>query len=277
MVYVLSDPSNRRVPLSGASIPPERVQDAEVLTRGIDRHLRDRHDPVRARLWQSGGQLTTDYVRHAMQDPADRGPSPYSAPDTVKTVNTARVDGDGGAPASGGRSGESSTPGRSEGPGSRAADGDTAAELATPGTTSGTSVFAVTDIAGEVRDPDEDGTGTSGADLDSMVRDLELADNGPAASGSGTIRRLPTGAEADHYGDLLHDPDYNPNTFDALPTATQDAVSTYTRSPWLNDFARLHPLNEATVQAELDRIRDESRPHPGWQIYEIGDGRWPDL
>ncbi|WP_325097012.1 ADP-ribosyltransferase, partial [Nocardiopsis alborubida] len=36
-------------------------------------------------------------------------------------------------------------------------------------------------------------------------------------------------------------------------------------------------MNEATVQAELDRIRDESRPHPGWQIYEIGDGRWPDL
>ncbi|NKZ02142.1 hypothetical protein HGB44_31480, partial [Nocardiopsis dassonvillei subsp. albirubida] len=219
-MYVVSDPSDRRVPLSGESVPPERVQDAEVLTRGIDRHLRDRHDPVRARLWQSGGQLTTDYVRHAMQDPADRGPAPYSAPDTVTTVNTARVDGDGGAPASGGRSGESSTPGR---------------------------------------------TATD--------------NNAPAGSGpgTGTIRRLPTGAEADHYGDLLHDPDYNPNTFDALPTATQDAVSAYTRSPWLNRFARLHPLNEATVQAELDRIRDESRPHPGWQIYEIGDGRWPDL
>ncbi|NKY82451.1 hypothetical protein HGB46_28310, partial [Nocardiopsis dassonvillei] len=99
----------------------------------------------------------------------------------------------------------------------------------------------------------------------------------PAASGSGTIRRLPTGAETDRYGDLLHDPAYNPNTFDALPTATQDAVSAYTWSAWLNDFARLHPLNEATVQAELDRIREESRSHPGWQVYEIGGGRWPDL
>ncbi|MEE2046238.1 ADP-ribosyltransferase, partial [Nocardiopsis tropica] len=101
--------------------------------------------------------------------------------------------------------------------------------------------------------------------------------DGPAASGSGTIRRLPTGAEADRYGDLLHDPGYNPNAFDVLPTATQDTVSAYTRSPWLNRFARLSPLNEATVQAELDRIRNESRAHPGWQVYEIGGGRWPDL
>ncbi|WP_317847025.1 ADP-ribosyltransferase, partial [Nocardiopsis deserti] len=220
LVYVVSDPSDRRVPLSGESVPPERVQDAEVLARGIDRQLRDRHDPVRARLWQPGGQLTTDYVRYATQDPADRGPSPYGAPDTVTTVNTALVDGDGGAPVSEGRSGESSTPGR---------------------------------------------TATD--------------NNAPAASGpgSGTIRRLPTGAEADRYGDLLHDPGYNPHTFDALPTPTQDAVSAYTRSPWLNRFARLHPLNEATVQAELDRIRDESRSHPGWQVHEIGGGQWPDL
>ncbi|MEV6819996.1 ADP-ribosyltransferase [Nocardiopsis dassonvillei] len=218
LVYVLSDPSDRRVPLSGESIPPERVRDAETLARGIDRHLRDRHDPVRARLWQPGGQLTTDYVRYAMQDPADRGPSPYGAPDTVKTVNMALVDGDGDASAPQGRSGESSTPGRT------ATDND-----------------------------------------------------GPAASGSGTIRRLPTEADTERYGALLHDPDYNPNTFDALPTATQDAVSAYTWSAWLNDFARLHPLNEETVQAELDRIREESRSHPGWQVYEVGGGRWPDL
>ncbi|MFE1470728.1 ADP-ribosyltransferase [Nocardiopsis dassonvillei] len=147
-----------------------------------------------------------------------------------------------------------------------------------PGTTSRTTVFAMTDIAGEVRDPDGDGTGMSGADLDSLARGLGLTDtDDPAASGSGTIRRLPTGAETDRYGTLLHDPAYNPNAFDALPTATQDAVSAYTRSSWLNRFARLNPLNEATVQAELDRIRDQSRPHPGWQVYEIGDGRWPDL
>ncbi|NKY82434.1 hypothetical protein HGB46_28225, partial [Nocardiopsis dassonvillei] len=160
-MYVLSDPSDRRVPLSGGSIPPERVRDAETLSRGIDRHLRDRHDPVRARLWLPGGRLTTDYVRYAMQDPADRGPSPYGAPSPVTTVNTALVDGDGDAPAPQGRSGESSTPDR---------------------------------------------TATD--------------NNDPAASGSGTIRRLPTGAETDRYGDLLHDPAYNPNTFDALPTAT---------------------------------------------------------
>ncbi|XKK38258.1 hypothetical protein HFP72_27360 [Nocardiopsis sp. ARC36] len=201
-------------------MPAERVRDAEALARGIGRHLRDRHDPVRARLWQPGGRLTTDYVRYAMQDPADRGPSPYGAPDTVTTVNTALVDGDGDASASEGRSGESSTPGRTA--------------------------------------TDNDGRAASG-------------------SGSGTIRRLPTGAEADRYGDLLHDPGYNPNAFDVLPTATQDTVSAYTRSPWLNRFARLSPLNEATVQAELDRIRNESRAHPGWQVYEIGDGRWPDL
>ncbi|WP_370449160.1 hypothetical protein, partial [Nocardiopsis sp. TNDT3] len=147
-----------------------------------------------------------------------------------------------------------------------------------PGTTSRTTVFAMTDIAGEVRDPDGDGTGMSGADLDSLARGLGLTDtDDPAVSGSGTIRRLPTGAETDRYGTLLHDPAYNPNTFDALPTATQDAVSAYTRSSWLNRFARLNPLDEATVQAELDRIRDQSRPHPGWQVYEIGDGRWPDL
>ncbi|APC34958.1 hypothetical protein A9R04_09780 [Nocardiopsis dassonvillei] len=218
LVYVLSDPSDRRVPLSGESIPPERVRDAETLARGIDRHLRDRHDPVRARLWLPGGRLTTDYVRYAMQDPADRGPSPYGAPAPVTTVNTALVDGDGDAPAPQGRSGESSTPDR---------------------------------------------TATD--------------NNDPAASGSGTVRRLPTGAETDRYGTLLHDPAYNPNAFDALPTATQDAVSAYTWSAWLNDFARLHPLNEATVQAELDRIREESRSHPGWQVYEIGGGRWPDL
>ncbi|NKY82350.1 hypothetical protein HGB46_27770, partial [Nocardiopsis dassonvillei] len=90
-----------------------------------------------------------------------------------------------------------------------------------PGTTSRTTVFAMTDIAGEVRDPDGDGTGMSGADLDSLARGLGLTDtDDPAASGSGTIRRLPTGAETDRYGDLLHDPAYNPNTFDALPTAT---------------------------------------------------------
>ncbi|MFF8764080.1 ADP-ribosyltransferase [Nocardiopsis dassonvillei] len=147
-----------------------------------------------------------------------------------------------------------------------------------PGTTSRTTVFAMTDIAGEVRDPDGDGTGMSGADLDSLARGLGLTDtDGSAASGSRTIHRLPTGAETDRYGDLLHDPAYNPNTFDALPTATQDAVSAYTRSSWLNRFARLSPLDEATVQAELDRIREESRPHPGWQVYEIGGGRWPDL
>ncbi|PDP87317.1 hypothetical protein CQJ94_12590 [Glycomyces fuscus] len=125
LVYVVSDPSDRRVPLSGGSAPPERVRDAEVLARGIGRQLRDRHDPVRARLWLPGGRLTTDYVRYAMQDPADRGPFPYGAPDTVKTVNTALVDGDGGAPASGGRSGESSAPDLTEGVGSRATEGDT--------------------------------------------------------------------------------------------------------------------------------------------------------
>ncbi|MCP3017090.1 hypothetical protein NGM33_27540, partial [Nocardiopsis dassonvillei] len=219
LVYTVSDPSDRRVPLSGGSVPPERVRDAETLARGIGRHLRDRHDPVRARLWQPGGRLTTDYVRYAMQDPADRGPSPYGAPDTVTTVNTALMDGDADAPSSQGRTGEASTPGRT------------------------------------------------------------ATDNAPAASGSGSgsIRRLPTGAEADRYGDLLHDPDYNPNTFDALPTPTQDAVFAYTRSPWLNRFARLDPLNEATVQTELDRIRNESQPHPGWQVYEIGGGQWPDL
>ncbi|ASU59010.1 hypothetical protein CGQ36_16195 [Nocardiopsis dassonvillei] len=147
-----------------------------------------------------------------------------------------------------------------------------------PGTTSRTTVFAMTDIAGEVRDPDGDGTGMSGADLDSLARGLGLTDtDGSAASGPGTIHRLPTGAETDRYGALLHDPAYNPNTFDALPTATQDAVSAYTRSSWLNRFARLSPLDEATVQAELDRIREESRSHPGWQVYEIGGGRWPDL
>ncbi|MFD3688650.1 ADP-ribosyltransferase [Nocardiopsis sp. NPDC058631] len=155
-----------------------------------------------------------------MQDPADRGPSPYGAPDTVKTVNMALVDGDGDVSALEGRFGPAPTPGRTA--------------------------------------TDNDGPAAS-------------------ASGSGTIRRLPTAVEADRYGGLLHDPGYNPNTFDALPTATQDAVSAYTRSPWLNRFARLRPLNEATVQAELDRIRDESRSHPGWQVYEIGGGRWPDL
>ncbi|MFJ9552529.1 ADP-ribosyltransferase [Nocardiopsis sp. NPDC101807] len=217
LVYTVSDPSNRRVPLSGDALPAERVRDAGVLARGIGRHLRDRHDPVRARLWQAGGRLTTDYVRYAMQDPADRDPSPYDAPDTVKTVNTALVDSDQDAPTPQTPPGEPPTPHR---------------------------------------------TTTHNDD--------------PAASGSGTIRRLPTGAETDRYGALLHDPGYNPNAFDALPTATQDAVSAYTRSSWLNRFARLRPLNEATVQAELDRIRDESRSHPGWQVYEIGGGRWPD-
>ncbi|WP_047869813.1 ADP-ribosyltransferase [Nocardiopsis sp. RV163] len=139
LVYVLSDPSNRRVPLSGESAPPERVQDAESLARGIGRQLRDRHDPVRARLWLPGGRLTTDYVRYAMQDPEDRGPSPYDAPDAVKTVNTALVDGDGDAPASGEGPGETSAPGRT------ATDTD--------------------DTAAEVRDPDGDGTGTAGAPL----------------------------------------------------------------------------------------------------------------
>ncbi|WDZ92958.1 ADP-ribosyltransferase [Nocardiopsis sp. HUAS JQ3] len=218
LVYTVSDPSDRRVPLSGESIPAERVRDAEVLARGIGRHLQDRHDPVRARLWQPGGRLTTDYVQYAMQDPADRGPSPYGAPDTVKTVNTALVDGDEDAPAPEGRSEEPPTPPRT-------------------------------------------------------ATDNEV----PAASGSGTIRRLPTVAETDRYGDLLHDPGYNPNAFDTLPTASQDAVSSYTRSSWLNRFARMRPLNEATVQAELDRARDESRSQPGWQVYEIGGGRWPDL
>ncbi|PDP87488.1 hypothetical protein CQJ94_11595, partial [Glycomyces fuscus] len=218
LVYVVSDPSDRRVPLGDESVPPERVRDAEALARGIERHLRDRHDPTRARLWLPGGRLTTDYVRYAMQDPADRGPSPYDAPDTATTVNTALVGGDKDTSASEGRSGGTPTPVRTA-------------------------------------------TGT----------------DGPAASGSGTIRRLPTAAEADRYGDLLHDPGYNPHTFDALPTATQDSVLAYTRSPWLNRFARLRPLNEATVQAELDRIRDESRSHPGWQVYEIGGGRWPGL
>ncbi|WDZ90774.1 ADP-ribosyltransferase [Nocardiopsis sp. HUAS JQ3] len=112
LVYTVSDPSDRRVPLSGESIPAERVRDAEVLARGIGRHLQDRHDPVRARLWQPGGRLTTDYVQYAMQDPADRGPSPYGAPDTVKTVNTALVDGDEDAPAPEGRSEEPPTPPR---------------------------------------------------------------------------------------------------------------------------------------------------------------------
>ncbi|WP_306371567.1 ADP-ribosyltransferase, partial [Nocardiopsis sp. CC223A] len=162
--------------------------------------------------------------------------------------------------------------------GSRAPVPAPAAEASGSGTTSGPIVFALTDIAGEVRDPDGDGGGMSGADLDSLARGLGLTDtDDPAASGSGAIRRLPTGVDADRYGQLLHDPDYNPNTFDALPTAAQDAVSAYTRSSWLNRIARLSPLNEATVQAELDRIRDESRPHPGWQVYEIGGGRWPGL
>ncbi|XKK42369.1 hypothetical protein HFP72_03645 [Nocardiopsis sp. ARC36] len=110
LVYTVSDPSNRRVPLSGESVPAERVRDAEALARGIGRHLRDRHDPVRARLWQPGGRLTTDYVGYAMQDPADRGPSPYDAPNTVKTVNTALVDDDRDAPAPQEQSGELSGP-----------------------------------------------------------------------------------------------------------------------------------------------------------------------
>ncbi|MDE3721919.1 ADP-ribosyltransferase [Nocardiopsis sp. N85] len=163
-------------------------------------------------------------------------------------------------------------------PGSRAPAPVPAVEASGSGTTSGPVVFALTDITGEVRDPDEDAAGMSGAQLDSLARGLGLTDtDDTAASGSGTIRRLPTGADADRYGDLLHDPGYNPNAFDAQPTATQDAVAAYTRSAWLNRIARMSPLNEATVQAELDRIRDESRSHPGWQVYEIGGGRWPDL
>ncbi|MFJ9558402.1 ADP-ribosyltransferase [Nocardiopsis sp. NPDC101807] len=112
LVYTVSDPSNRRVPLSGDALPAERVRDAGVLARGIGRHLRDRHDPVRARLWQAGGRLTTDYVRYAMQDPADRDPSPYDAPDTVKTVNTALVDNDQDTPTPQTPPGEPPTPHR---------------------------------------------------------------------------------------------------------------------------------------------------------------------
>ncbi|MFF1674031.1 ADP-ribosyltransferase, partial [Nocardiopsis flavescens] len=139
------------------------------------------------------------------------------------------------------------------------------------------AVLAVTDIAGEVRAPEGDG-----ADLDGLARGLGLTDtDDPSADtgarGAGEIRRLPTGADADRYGALLHDPAHNPNTFDALPAAARDTVSSHTRDPWLSGFARLRPLDEATVQAELDRIRRESGAHPGWLVYEAGGGRWPDL
>lgn len=125
LVFTLSDPANLRTPADPDAFPADKAEDAATLLRGVERNLRDRHDPARARLWLPGGRLTTDYVRYAMRDPADRGPSPYGAPDTVTTVNTALVDGGGDASAPQGRSGESSAPDRTGNPGTRATEGDT--------------------------------------------------------------------------------------------------------------------------------------------------------
>ncbi len=125
LVYVTSDPYDRKRPVDAGALPPERVQDARTLARGIGRHLRDRNDPVRARLWLPGGRLTTDYVRYAMQDPADRGPSPYGAPAPATTVNMARVDGGEGTTDTAGTSDGSSAPARTEDTRARTEDGGT--------------------------------------------------------------------------------------------------------------------------------------------------------
>ncbi|QUX31401.1 hypothetical protein KGD83_13445 [Nocardiopsis akebiae] len=125
LVFTLSDPANLRAPADPDAFPADKAEDAATLLRGVERNLRDRHDPVRARLWLPGGRLTTDYVRHAMRDPADRGPFPYGGPTPVTTVNTALLEGDADPPASEGRTGETSTPDRTGNPGTRAGEGDT--------------------------------------------------------------------------------------------------------------------------------------------------------
>ncbi|MGQ4270256.1 ADP-ribosyltransferase, partial [Nocardiopsis changdeensis] len=100
---------------------------------------------------------------------------------------------------------------------------------------------------------------------------------GPGVLGSDGIRRFPGEAGLLDYGDLLHDPDFNPNTHDALPPRTRRYVHAYTADGWIGEFSRLQPLDEDTVQAELDRRREQSRSHPGWQLYEANNGRWPAL
>ncbi|WP_047871768.1 hypothetical protein, partial [Nocardiopsis sp. RV163] len=125
LVFTLSAPADPRTPADPDAFPADRAEDAATLLGGVERNLRDRHDPARARLWLPGERLTTDHVRYAMQDPADRGPSPQGAPSAVTAVNTVLVGGDADAPASEGRSGEQSTPGRDGSPESRATEGET--------------------------------------------------------------------------------------------------------------------------------------------------------
>ncbi|MGQ4267620.1 WXG100-like domain-containing protein [Nocardiopsis changdeensis] len=118
--------------------------------------------------------------------------------------------------------------------------------------------------------PDESGRGTDPAEVTAPAE-------GPGVLGSDGIRRFPGEAGLLEYGELLHDPDFNPNTHDALPPRTRRYVHAYTASSWISQFSRLEPLNEATVQAELDRRREQSRSRPGWQLYEANNGRWPAL
>ncbi|MGW9351062.1 WXG100-like domain-containing protein [Nocardiopsis flavescens] len=102
-------------------------------------------------------------------------------------------------------------------------------------------------------------------------------EHGLGRRGSDGVLRFPSEADIVPYGDLLHDPGFNGNTYDSQPRATQRYVDVYTADGWIAEFSRLPNLDEATVQAELDRLREKSRTSPGWLLYEINNGRWPVL
>ena len=244
MMYVLSDPSNRKVPLSGEDLPPRRLDDALGLVRGIGRNLQDRDDPIRARLWLPGGRLNTDYVVNAMRDPADRNLPSGASRDTSATADT--------TPST-----ESVDTTNASEETASTGDEDTAAS-STPNRENALAEEPGPELTVNV-----------------MTQDTEDAE-GPGEDSTG-IRRFPGEVGLLEYGDRLHDPAFNPNTHDALPTRTRRYIQAYTAESWIAEFSRLRPLNEETVQAELDRRRQESQNHPGWRLYEIGNGRWPDL
>ncbi|CAL9378238.1 hypothetical protein SUDANB121_01009 [Nocardiopsis dassonvillei] len=102
-------------------------------------------------------------------------------------------------------------------------------------------------------------------------------DHGLGRRDADGILRFPGEAGLVDYGDLLHDPGFNANTHDALPPRTRRYVRAYTADGWIAEFSRLRPLDEETVQAELDRRREQSRTRPGWLLYEANGGRWPAL